>query len=331
MSEDHAITPGEAVNSVGLLQVTVPLAPAYSSQYVTLEKTTTTISIPLLPGEQRTTTPEQVVGAVPDAANPDLIGTLTVWSNYDPATKILTFVSNDLVSEDSTQLSTYLKGAGEQRSVQRTYLSDSDPGGNEQTWNYRAAAQTPDLPELFQETVRSANEAIIEAAIARGFTVIVRTPPPEMSPEEAAKLRMVYRNGVFQEAFDPDKEYGEETKVFNIESTWYGEIILKSTDYYANVIGSTGDPKVAGLSWLQLWQNQFGAANWCSSYNFNGFVCGTYLVGGHSILGTTAHSEPVGSNNVFIMPICAGHNANNGVYMAPVKYNRGCALHNYMQ
>ncbi|HEU5063743.1 MAG TPA: hypothetical protein VFT79_11415 [Solirubrobacterales bacterium] len=309
MSEEHAITPGEAANSVGILQVNVPLTPAYSSQHLTLEKTTATISIPLLPGEQRTTTPEQVVGAVPNAANPNLIGTLTVWSDYDPVKKILTFASSDLVSPDAPRLSTYLQGAREQLSVE----------------------SAPELTELFEETARAANEAIVEAAIARGFTVIVRTPPPEVTPEEAAKLRMVYRNGVFQEVFDPDKEYGEETKVFNIESTWYGEIILKSTDYYANVIGSTGDPKVAGLSWLQLWQNQFGAANWCSSYNFNGFVCGTYLVGGHSILGTTAHSEPVGSNNVFIMPICAGHNANNGVYMAPVKYNRGCALHNYMQ
>ena len=38
---------------------------------------------------------------------------------------------------------------------------------------------------------------------------------------------------------------------------------------------------------------------------------------------------PAGSNHVFIVPICAGHNNDNTVYMAPVTNLNGIALSNY--
>jgi hypothetical protein len=314
----------------GFFEATVPLTPSYPNPYVTVNPTEVTVSIPLLPGERTTTTPEQVVGILTNFANPNLIGTLTVWSEYEPLTNTLTFCSNDLVDSDSTYLSTYMQGGQEQTCRQHTYLSDTTPCGSNENWNY-CSGLTPGLMQAFQNTVREANQGIIDQAIAQGFTVIVRSPAPQVTDEEASKLLIAYENEVFKEVFDPEKGYGENITVQGIESTWYGEIYLNLTDFFANVIGSTSDPKIAGKSWLGLWEGQFGGASSCSSFKFQGFPCGSYLVGGHVILGKTATEVTSGSNSVFIMPICAGHNANNSIYMAPISYTKGIAIHNYMK
>jgi hypothetical protein len=292
--------------SAELLQVTVPLTPAHTSESVTVEETTATLTIPLVHGEQRSTTPEQVVGTLADAANPNLVGTLTVWSDYEPTYRVLTILGSEFESADSPYLSVY---------------PQSDRG------------RTIEQPTLSDDAVRSANEAIVEAALAQGISVIVRTPPPELDPELEEKLLLVYENGVLKEPYDPDKEYGEDTQVFNIQSTFGGTMVLAGGTDFANVIGSTPDPKPAGTkAWRELWEVTFKVVgNQCASEGFMGFKCGTPYVGGHSIFGQVPGEVPKGSNNVFIIPICQQHNTNNKVYMNPIKYNQAVSLHHYME
>lgn len=334
MSEDPTPSP-EASVSGGYLSLHVPLSPHYENQHVRVYRTSFYLQIPLTGGDQRTTTGEVVIGSLPALQNPTLIGTLTVWSNYEPDTNTLTLCSTDLVSPDSTYLSSYPQSSRNQTCRQHTYLSDAAPCGSNPNWNY-CTNLTPGLMQEFQNTVRSAQEAIIQAAKDQGFTVVVRTPPPPVPPETADKLRMVYQEGVFKEAFDPQKDYGEEMAIFDIESTWWGEIFLTAGENFANVIGSTPDPKIDGEYWRALWESQFGVAATCSSFHYPG---GNYpctpppasLKGGHVILGKTAKKMPKGSDKVFIMPICAKHNADDRTYMAAVEYQKGIALHNYME
>lgn len=331
MSEEQAVT-GDGAASAGLLQVTVPLAPAYSSERVTVEQTTVTVSIPLVAGEQRTTTPEQVVGTAPGFANPNLIGTFTVWSDYDPTTETLTFKGNDFVDPDSTYLSTYMQGGRNQTCKQHAYIDDTEPCGGNPDWNY-CTDLTPGLMELLRETVRSANEAIVEAAYAQGFAVLVKTPLPPIGALETSRLRAVYENGVFKELFDPEKEYGEGTEVIGIESIFGGVITLQPKTFFANVIGSTKDPRIDGESWRGLWEEYFGEATICTSYHFpRDFPCGSTLLGGHVLRGQKPAEVPVGTDQVvLIMPICVQHNNNNKVFMSALYNQQAVVLDKYMQ
>jgi hypothetical protein len=320
------------------LEIKAPLAPAYANPYVNISETWVTFEIPLVSGETTTTSPEEVVGVLTNFSDPNLIATLTVWSSYDPILNELTICGVDLVDSDSTYLSTYMQGGQEQTCRQHTYLSDTAPCGQNENWNY-CSGITPGLMQEMQATVRSAQETIVKDALAQGLTVIVRTPPPSISADEAHKLLLVYEEGFFKESFDPDKEYGPETVLQAIQSTWYGEIFLQVGENYANVIGSTSDPKISSLAWRRLWEGQFGIATECSSLHYPGgnYPCtkppppANNLVGGHVILGTKAEEVQKGSNSVFIIPICAKHNADDNTYMASIVYQQGIAVHNYLE
>src|SRR5262249_14429005 len=123
---------------------------------------------------------------------------------------------------------------------------------------------------------------------------------------------------------------GPGDKIVTVDSVWGGTVAFSHGEAFANVIGSTSDPKIAGLTWLTLWANQFGTPNICTSYQFNGFNCSGFLVGGHVVTGQQAKVMPAGSNAVYIFPICVSHNNNNNVYMEALQYVNGIWLKNYL-
>lgn len=317
------------MNNNKTLNVKIPLTPAYANKYVTLRKTDINISIPLIEGTHQITSDLINVGNLIHLPDNNLEASITLWYHYDIENNILSFCSNELVSTDSTFITTVPKGTN-QFCYQPTYDNSNTPHLTNLNWNYRTPLMQG-LEEILQKTVQQANLLIIEQAKEEGFTVIVRTPVPKLSPELYEQLTAVYKYGNFVELYDPTKTYDSSFNLFHIDSVWYGEIYLNNFDYFANVIGSSHDPKIAGKSWIQLWQAQFGVANTCTSFNFNGFACSGNILGGHVILGKSAKVVQAGSNSVFIMPICSAHNNNNGVFMAPLQYKSGIALHNYMQ
>ena len=162
--------------------------------------------------------------------------------------------------------------------------------------------------------------------------VQIRTPLPYLSAEHYLSLCTVHRNGQFLEMYDKNKEYGSDVTIGNVESTWGGTIHMHLGENFANVIGSTGDSIIAGKSWIRLWADQFsGYPSICTSYNYLGFVCGNTFVGGHVITGMTAQTVAVGSNSVYIYPICHAHNNDNSVYMAALQHLDGVWLNNYQR
>jgi len=316
------------------LQIEVPLTPAFSSGHASIRSSLATVTLPLVAGTSVVTTAPQVVGSVPGLANPELVASLSVWFAYDPKTRTITLCGKDLVSGDATFLSTTPAGSP-QVVRQYTYSNQPSLGGNNPNWNY-TGLQAPGLADALHKTVRAAQHAIINTAIASGLNVAVRTPVPVLTPPQAADLRVVYHGGVFRRAYDPAVPLEAGDVVHPIESVWGGEVTFSYAEAFANVIGSTGDPQIGGLSWIALWRNQFGTPPQCTSLSFPaGFTCtppGTNSpLGGHVIVGQTATQVPYGVNYVYIMPICSAHNNNNNVYMEALQAQKGVWLKNYHQ
>ena len=216
-----------------------------------------------------------------------------------------------------------------QRAAKGGFLSD-DLTANPR-WNYMTAL-TPGLSDVFDNVVKTVSDRLIEALQAQPqLTVQVRKHPPVLPADQHQNFLVVYRGGQFQCLHEPGREYGPEDDLYTLESVFGGEVTLSYGEAFANVIGSTSDPKIAGLSWIQVWANQFGVYPViCTSYQFNGFGCGNTLYGGHVIGGTKAKVVAKGSNSVWIFPICVQHNNTNSVYMEALKYLKGIWLKNYL-
>jgi hypothetical protein len=298
------------------------------------------ISLPLNGGSGIVTTRPLAFGRVPDMPNPTLMATLSVWYSYDPESRTLTLCSPDHPSSDAPHLSTFPVGSD---LATRHYAGARDraaSGDGAQRDMPGAAAwlSTPAAVAHLGATLHSAHQGIVDAALAQGINVAVRTTPPALTPEQEADLRFVYREGLFRGAYDPSVPLGPDDTVHPLHSVWGGTVAFTYGEYFANVIGSTGDPKIAGLSWIQLWYNQFQVAPpQCASLNFPGgaYPCSPYStnspVGGHVIVGTVATQVPWGVNYVYIIPICAKHNADDNVYMSALQTQSGIWLKNYHQ
>ena len=152
------------------------------------------------------------------------------------------------------------------------------------------------------------------------------------SDTETPAVRVYTAEDLMDETAAP--RVGDIIHIGDVRSTFKGKHTFASTDDFANVIGSSSDPKVDGLAWINLWKRTYPgvAITQCSSYDFpTGFGCTTNFVGGHVILGQTAQVVAAGSNDVYIIPICQKHNKNNNVYMMPIKEKRAVWLKNYLK
>lgn len=245
---------------------------------------------------------------------------LKVWCSYSELTNTVTLCSPDLRHPETSHLVVvYADG-----SPDRTVRAYSDGKLTNDFFDGRFLLSC-------QLSLRKFSQALIDEAIALGFNVAVRTNPPKVSLEDFARLSAVYREGKFEEFYNPEKKYDEACRIVPFDSVFYGEIYLSGNEYFANVIGSSHDPHVASKSWIALWRDQFGNAPVCSSWQFGGFPCDQRgAVGGHVILGTTANYVNAGANmTVFIIPICHTHNMNDNVYMSPLTTRVGVLLNNY--
>ncbi|ASK28741.1 hypothetical protein CEY12_00815 [Chryseobacterium sp. T16E-39] len=314
-----------------IITITLPLSPDYHNASADLQKKGYTLSFELQDGTHTVETPSIPVGKLVYLDNTNLMAQLSFTYNYDEENKVVTISGPDYTAEDAVCLTTYPEGT-EEYAYQRgsevkisTQKSLYNPN-----WNYNTP-MTPQLDQLFADTVKEANQALIDAFLKEELTVQVKTTPPALTPEEHDELKVVYQDGVFAGFYNPEEHYGGEFVVRSIFSVWGGEVTFNKNENFANVIGSTNDPKIAGKSWLKLWCDQFGIYPVsCSSLNYSPVTCNTSLVGGHVILGKKAQTVPKGSNSVYIMPICTAHNNNNNVYMAAIVYQKGIWLKNYL-
>lgn len=181
------------------------------------------------------------------------------------------------------------------------------------------------LKSSFDENINILNDSIkeiIDHISNLGYHVSIKSTIPD--------LESLFQEDMVHES--TDKNIVEEFKQFKriVESTGYHVGKLAKNARYANVIGSSSDPKPHSNSWMKLWKSEFGETEFCSSENED---CGesNKLVGGHCILGEVAKIVKNGSNDVFIIPICPGHNKKNNIFMT-VQKNDGNViwLENYM-
>lgn len=313
------------------INIPLTVSPDYKNEFVDINKKQYDLSFELQDGTHTVSTPLLEVGKLLYFNNSTLLAKLSFSYDFDAANKILTISGTEYSSEDSMCLTTVPKGTEEiwyQRTTEST-TNDKKLLFNP-NWNY-STHMTPNLDVIFAEIVKAANNILIDAVKdLDGLTIQIKTPPPVLTPEEHSKLLVVYKENQFAGLYNPNVDYGTDFTVNTIESVWGGTVRFSAGENFANVIGSTPDPKIGGNSWIGLWTNQFGVPTICTSYNYGGFICNTGLVGGHIILGTLAKVVAKGSNSVYIMPICSAHNNNNAVYMAALQYRDGIWLNNYL-
>lgn len=313
------------------IEISVSL-PAYQSAFVTLPQQTHTVAFDLHRGTHIAQSEFINIGTIHGYEGKALLGQFSFEYTYEPDRDLITVCGTDFDSSGSMCLTTVPAETQEycrQRSAGGGFVAD-DLMSNRH-WNY-VTALTPGLKDLFQAVVRNLNDVLIKALLDYPrLSVRIREQPPELSVEEQQPFLLVYRHGQFQGLHSADREYGVGYEVFTIQSVFGGTQTLALNTAFANVIGSTHDPKVDGETWIALWRRYFGPVSACTSYQFDGFCCSSRLLGGHVILGKVASGVDEGSDDVYIAPICQPHNNSNKVYMEALTNQRFIWLKNYMR
>ncbi len=293
------------------LTLKVKLTESYQNNDFEIHESFLEIVIPLYENQLQVSTDPVVIGL--SKSNEYFEANLVIKYRYEPELNLITFYGNDLVSPDSIRLILRPVNGGEAIAI-----NSYEP-------------QSSDLLEELRMRLRSVNDQIIKHAEDCNLNVIVRTPMPELASELHEDLKIVHYKGRMLELFNSEKEYDSDHEVLHYRSTHYGTGKLAPGQKFANVLGSTADPRINSISWLMLWRNEFGPVENCTSHNYDGFNCTTRLVGGHCILGSTSKAVEHGSNYVFIAPICIQHNNNNNVHMMPLMNDgRVITLKGYM-
>jgi hypothetical protein len=304
----------------------------YQNHFVSLHEYQHTLSFILHEGTNTAKSDFVDLGVIHGFERRRLLGQFTFQYSYDSERRVVTVCGTAFDSGDSMCLTTVPEGTSEhctQRVAGGGFVGDELTANPH--WNYLTPL-TPGLQDVLGGVVRTVNHRLIEALEKEPQLIVqVRKHPPELSAEEHLQFLTVYRDGEFQGFHEPGREYGPRDVVRTLESVFGGEVTLKYGENFANVIGSTDDPKIAGLTWLQLWVKQFDTSPVvCTSYHFNGFSCGNSFVGGHVIAGTKAKAVAKGSDSVWIFPICIQHNNDDAAYMEALKYFKGIWLKNYL-
>ena len=314
------------------IEVRFSLPIVYHNAFVTLHACEHNVVFHLKEGTHVAQSPLLDLGVAHSVEGRPLLGHFSFEYTYEPARRLITVCGTDFDSARGMCLTTVPEGTSEQcRQRGAGGGFEADELRANPRWNYLTPL-TPGLRDVFEGVVRTVNDRLVEALKkVPQLNVQVRQHPPELSAEEHRKFLTVYRDGQFLGLHEPGREYGPLDEVYSVESVFGGEVFLNYGEAFANVIGSTNDPKIAGLTWIQLWANQFNTYPViCTSYQFNGFGCGNSLLGGHVIGGTQATVVPQGSNSVWILPICIQHNNTNAGYMEALKYLTGIWLKNYL-
>jgi hypothetical protein len=168
--------------------------------------------------------------------------------DYDAKNKVITVCGPDLESARTMCLITVPEGTEEycyQRACGQGFIYD-DLGGNPY-WNYLGPL-TPGLEPFLRGALRGAIASLIDALEqVTELTVCVNKPPPTMPMDRYLNLLMVHKNGTFVEYFDNTKTYSAKHGYIGVESTLAGTGKFAAKANFANVIKSTGDPRIASF------------------------------------------------------------------------------------
>lgn len=312
--------------------ITIEPHTGYHNEVVGVDRTSHEPTLTLEDGTHTVVSDDFDLGVLHAFEGRRLIGHLEFTYTYDESGQTVTICGSDFSSIDAMSLVTTAQGTAEhcRHWAAPSGFADDDLANNLH-WNCQTPL-TPGLKDVLSELARSANDALISSLeLVAGLIVRVRTAPPRLSPEEHRQIITALGGWNHSESTE-HRTYDPGALALTIQSIWGGEVTMNTNENFANVIGSTHDPKIGGLTWIQLWANQFGMyPNGCTSHHSRGFPCGTPIVGGHVVSGTVARAMPTGSDSVYIFPICHQHNMDDHVFMSAIKYQKGVWLKHYLQ
>lgn len=183
----------------------------------------------------------------------------------------------------------------------------------------------------------------------------------QLTQEQEARFRVVYRKtkdeqgAYFADLWNPDTDYTDEFIIVPLRSVYDGVTgPLAIGTKFANVEGSTNDPKHKETSWIELLRKHLpkeDAASCCAEHDkiyvgnsqdesdkrTKEFRCNETLVGGHVILQATNSSTVDEGGNVHLLPICGKHNTfyytgtGAGYYMKLARQMSAVKLKSYFQ
>ena len=321
------------------MNIKIPITLEYENTFIKLEKPKLNISLVLKNGVNLLTTNpiESGVAKYINGNSKKLYTTISFKYDYNKADSRLTIISNDYHSSDSLNL---IIGHPGYPQITTLYRKNDSLNSSKDSFEISIESSLlPGLKSIIDVERLKMKKSIINEANKNGVNVFVKSPLPKMKVDDYLELSSVYdHNGKFVELFDNQKVYSSSKTIFHIESFHKGNVYFAKNQKFANVIGSTHDPQVGGKSWLRLWRESFNATSKiCASFGFNEFDCtngsnnGKHLVGGHVIFGDKAREVKTGSDEVYIIPICKGHNNNNNVYMLPIHEKKAVWLGGFMQ
>ena len=284
-------------------------------------------------GEHVFTSPDFNLGTINTLGGHILVGRFSFRYSYDSTDGVITVCGTDYPSAHGMTLITMPEGTDQaclEHAAQSGFMADEAYG--KAMWNYNTQLM-PGAAQVFKGIARDANDTLIRALVAHPHLVVqVRETLSRLPLKDYLDLCVVYRDGTFLAIYDPNRQYTSSDQVRPFESVFGGIVTMNKDTKFANVIGSTNDPKINKLAWIRLWELYMGFyPGACTSLYYKGFDCGDDLKGGHVIFGKTAERVAKGtSQKVFIMPICGKHNSTDSVYMAALTYTQGIWLDNYM-
>ncbi|TFK70999.1 hypothetical protein BDN72DRAFT_838238 [Pluteus cervinus] len=325
---------------------------AYKEHILSLTGAPHQLQVDFEKGEHVFTSPDLELGTIHAMKDTPLIGRIIFRYTYgaEAGHDSITVCDADYESADGMALMTFPKGREDLSCFERASSAGfaADEIHRNGYWNTRSPL-IPGASQIFKDIARDASRAVIAALEAQNVLLNVRTPLPELPLEVYRKFCFVYQDGKFLCTYDDlhqqprDYDSGSLT-IFDLGSTVDASLThFPPHTNFANVLGSTGDPKPSGFAnWTQVW-NYFSRRPpqlECSSFNFQvdpphqprPFGCNTVMHGGHVILGNAADQVATGSNIVRIIPICGNHNHVSFTHaMNPVKQGWAVNLQHYKQ
>jgi len=320
-------------NQMNTITFDLPLFNSINEGPMKQEQYAVPVELELSAGEHLFTSTPMIIGTFFDFK---IYGHISIPYSYDPEMHYITICGPESTSKEQLAIHTSLE--------QHTKLSSQHVNNSA-----NATSVVPNMwtdfidntsvvKQAYQTAIRQAIDALVNELLDAGVQGVIQTgPAPFVTPDNYQDYKSMFlpeKIDVEQPSLDDLQEVQN-----SVKSTYHGTITWTLNYAFANIIGSTHDPKPSGYSsWIKLWNAKCHSGFYpthCSSYNYEDghtpFSCNTTdFVGGHVIPGQTAGKVTTGGT-AYIFPICKRHNGNDNIYMSS-RYNpKGVVLHNYNQ
>lgn len=313
------------------INILLPFFNNFKIGILEIEQNIVQIKLELKDGKQKFISKPIKIGTF---ANYKVFAFITIPYIYDKEFQYITLPGEDNHTRNQITIHTNLEN-NHKISNFHTF-NDYDNLDYEQNLWKDFTENTPEFKNEIKNILHKTIAIFVQKLLEQGINGVIQTgQAPIINRENFQDFKNMLKPEI-KEIVEPSLDDIFELQSI-IASTYYGTITWNLNYSFANIIGSTNDPKPSGFSsWILLLAYKCNNGHYpsnCSSYNYaNGhtpFGCNTSdFVGGHVIPGQVASVVAKGGT-AYIFPICKAHNGNDNIYMS-MRYNPiGVVLHNY--